>query len=116
MLSVEEKQAEIKGDDMSDESEQRDRFDLWWDHYFKTAMQVSTDGGVRFALAENHRSVAKKAWMESARQAAERLEELTAGMIEIPNCIGVVSMMGETAATYSAQSIGIPEQTLSVKQ
>ena len=60
MLSVEEKQAEIKGDDMSDESEQRDRFDLWWDKYSATALRVSTDGGVRFALAENHRSVAKK--------------------------------------------------------
>ena len=116
MLSVEEKQAEIKGDDMSDESEQRDRFDLWWDKYSATALRVSTDGGVRFALAENHRSVAKKAWMESARQTTNRLEELTAGMIEIPNCIGVAAMMGETASEYSAQPIGIPEQTLRVRQ
>ena len=51
---------------MSD-TEQRDRFDLWWDRYYDTALLVSTDGG-RFVLAENHRSVAKKAWMESARQ------------------------------------------------
>ena len=49
-------------------------------------------------------------------EAANRLEELTAGTIEIPNCIGVAAMMGETASEYSAQSIGIPEQTLRVRQ
>ena len=57
---------ERKGDEMSD-TEQRDRFDLWWDQYCATALRVSTDG-VRFTLAETNRSVAKKAWMESARQ------------------------------------------------
>ena len=49
-------------------------------------------------------------------EAANRLEELTAGTIEIHKCIGVAVMMGETASTYSAQPIGIPEQTLRVRQ
>ena len=49
------------------EDEQRKRFEEWFRKYLLTAPMFRNDL-VGFALVDNHKDIAKKAWLESARQ------------------------------------------------